>query len=197
MNQRFFADRFKPFAFARGELPILMATLGTSPNPTSVVALKSRTVKTYAALRGEIGSSEVYTANVIQEAGGNVSDDEEGATVSGRIREIFALKPKRRRNHVTSPGTRKYQNAEQSRIHKAIITGGALSSLHQVWRSRTPGERLSTTVSRRIGGRRFLRITRNQQNQPPISPKIRLSGRKLRKCTRAIHTAKLMSQCQK
>ena len=59
-----------------GKLPILLATLGTFPNPTSVEALKSLTIKMYETHRGELDSSEVYAPNVSQAAVENDSDVE-------------------------------------------------------------------------------------------------------------------------
>ena len=86
-----------------GELPIFLVTLGTFPNPTSVEALESLTIKMYETHRGKLDSSEVFVADANQEIEGGPSDIEKpnSRTKQG---EHFCRNRKRPQNHETSRG---------------------------------------------------------------------------------------------
>ena len=60
-----------------GQLPILLATLETFSNPTSVESLKALTVKMYETHRGKLDSSEVFATDTNPGNEGEASEDEE------------------------------------------------------------------------------------------------------------------------
>ena len=94
-----------------GQLPILLATLETFPNPTSIDALKSLTIKMYETHRGKTDSSEVYTVTN-REGEVGVESDTEGAEMqfADDSGEIFLLRPKKAAKSRNKPG-----NAETSK----------------------------------------------------------------------------------
>ena len=94
-----------------GHLPILLATLETFPNPTSVDSLKSLTIKMYETHRGKTDSSEVSNAITCEGDDGNESETE-GAEMqfADESGEIFLLRPKKATKSRNKPG-----NAETSK----------------------------------------------------------------------------------
>ena len=95
-----------------GQLPILLATLETFPNPTSVGALKSLTIKMYETHRGELDSSEVFAAD-LNAGNDNDSSDEEEVEFTDDTGGILLLKPKKATKSRTSRETRNRQNADR------------------------------------------------------------------------------------
>ena len=77
-----------------GQLPILLATLATFPNPDSIDSLKSLTVKMYEAHRGEIDSSGMFVTEL---ARGNdcTSSETEEIEFADEAGNVFLLKPKK------------------------------------------------------------------------------------------------------
>ena len=88
-----------------GQLPILLATLETFPNPTSVTSLRELSIKMYETHKSKPDSSEVFMAKNIESDEEN-SESEEGNTVQLTNEEgkVFLMKVKKATKSRNKPG---------------------------------------------------------------------------------------------
>ena len=88
-----------------GQLPILLATLETFPNPTSVTSLRELSIKMYETHKSKIDPSEVFTTGNT-ENGEEHSESEEESTVQLTNEEgkVFLMKVKKAVKSRNKPG---------------------------------------------------------------------------------------------